>query len=560
MLRDLATSRSEVIVAAPTHVKLPFPVKTLKMDTGALALVHGPTSIFDTVPLPRARVSNDLQAALRSDFRVTTCIKLFFQWQYPDMHTFVLREAFLGDFYDADSSCIYSSAELVHAVCCVGALMSLDHDIRAWAPRFYQLARDILDAKLEEPSISSLQAFLLLGLYDIYNGRVNTGWMLTGNAFRMGLGIGFHLKPENWSVQTNEAVSDITVSVRSRIFWGSFMADRFVSLMLGRPSILQAGDATIHVSANMPPIEWIGEYTYPGTQKGDKPSYIDVSNPLTHLIKLASISDDMMRDIFASVGPKQSQEMPSVLALKIRLVHEFNQRILEWRRQLPEQLQWDRALFVAKGHDITRMPLRYFYYLVILCLNRPFVELPRQANAASAQPHSLDICKEAILDVHAAMVSFIRHHGFRRCSILIIYLCIIAATIILRLCGKAFPFGSTEGTLILEFTSVLKYTSPTWQLSDISYKKLAATLRSQFNLNLDAVLSQYAMGMSGSPALAHGSVIVGSATADAQSTTSGATLAPESHDMIDTMNTDGFGGPPVFMTTDASLWVQMMDF
>ena len=42
------------------------------------------------------------------------------------------------------------------------------------------------------------------------------------------------------------------------------MADHFISLLLGRPSILKISDASIPVTSDLPDLEWIDDFTYNG--------------------------------------------------------------------------------------------------------------------------------------------------------------------------------------------------------------------------------------------------------------------------------------------------------
>ncbi|GEQ69693.1 hypothetical protein JCM33374_g3367 [Metschnikowia sp. JCM 33374] len=436
-----------------------FPPKTFQNAKHVSVSVYGPTSIFDNESLPhRELLEEHKPASLSKNPKIIECIKLFFRWQYPDMHAFIFREAFLLDFFDPDSLAVYSSTELVYAVCSVGASMSQNPQVRESAEQFYRMSRDLVMATMDSPSISSLQAYLLLGLYDIYNHRNNSGWMLTGGALRMGLGIGFHLRPESWLIGDNKNISEITISVRSRIFWGCFMADRFVSLILGRPSVIKPDESTIHVSANMPAIQWIEPYTYPGLDPDGKIAYIDISNPISSIIKLAKISDNMMENVFS------------------------------WREELPVHLRWDRALLEARGHDTTKMFLRYYFYILLMCLNRPFVEVSKGQQSSSF--NSLVICMDALSDVHAAIYSFVKAHGPLRCSILIVYSCLIGASILLTK-TRGFSPGTTETDLFFDFMTVLRHTSITWKLSEKSFLKICATLKSEHDIDYEAEVQRH---------------------------------------------------------------------
>lgn len=541
--------------ALPTRVTGLLHAMNIANDGKYAVSVYGPTSVYNTESVPSRTVPLLTPAdSLSADATIVECIKLFFRWQYPDMHLFVFREAFLLDFFNPYSSQVYASDQLVYAICAVGSLVSEDAAIRSQAQSFYQKSQALLMQNLDSPSISSLQAFLLLGLFDVYNGRNNSGWMLTGDGLRMGFGIGFHLSPENWLVGKNEQVGHITIGVRSRIFWGSFMADRFLGLILGRPSILKMDDSTIAESINMPAIETIAEYTYPGTTDYERANYIDVSNPLKAVITLVSISDSMLRELFSnSADRKEKRE----LGYKVELLKRYNAKILDWREKLVSILQWDKTTLANHGHDHTKMFMRYFYYIVLLCLNRPFVEVSKSENPPKESTNALGICESAIDDLHLAMLSFVKHHGFNRCSILIVYSCIICISIILLTTNNRDLSAKPKfEEYFFDFMTLLKLSSKTWKLSEISYLKVRATMQSEFKLNYEVELSKFLQKKQETDDrfLMHGNSIISVSGEAGEDVSPKSFEAMSDNEFSNLMEFGGFGGPPVFMNADLSEW------
>lgn len=516
-------------------------------DENLSVAVYGPTSVFDTEKI-QAEASK--VASLNSDPVLVDCIKLFFKWQYPDMHLFVFREAFLLDFFSPKSNGVYSSAELVYAICAMGALVSEDPHINKRAGEFYTTARESLMKLTDYPTISSLQAYLLLGLYDVYNGKINSGWILSGDGFRVGFGIGFHLSPENWLVKQDEEVSDITISVRSRIFWGSFMVDRFLSLILGRPWTLKTDDSTISGSINMPAIDWIDDYTYPGTASCKAPLYIDVSNPLKNMIDLVAISDEMLLRVFPSKRAKEQRGMRQ----RILLLEEYNKKIANWRQNLPPIMQWDTEDLAKHGHDHTKMFMRFFYYIVLLCLNRPFIE---ETRGFKDSQNAMKVCEVVIKDLHTAIRSFVGSHGFQRCSFLILYSCIMCVSIIL--------LSSSGGGLIqdvsledyfFEFMTVLKLSSKTWKLSERSYNKVRLTLKNEYKVSYHDLFSRF---LEKKQTLDDGFLVQGNSIISMINTEDldPPTDLPSSGWEASYANLEelaGLGGPPVFTTTENNDW------
>lgn len=501
--------------------------------------VYGPTSVFTS---ESQSTSNRKLSVSGHNPEIVECIRLFFQWQYPDLHAFIFREAFLVDFFNPDLAGVYSSDDVVYAVCAMGALISEDASLAAKAESFYAKASDMLLQNMDNPSISSLQAHLLLGLYDVYNGRNNRGWMRTGDGFRTGFGIGFQLRPKDWAVFTEDPQDHITTDIRSRIYWGSFVVDRFLGLIMGRPSVLKKIDATMPESINMPAMANIEGFTYPGTSQYPPSMYIDVSNPLKQTIKLIEISDTMLDEIFA--GDKRQMEENS----QLKLLDKYNIAIAGWRENLPPSLSWNRQALRAHGNDHTRMFVRYFYYMVLLCLNRPFVRVAKERDDLKAVINSTAICLEAIADVHAAVSTYTNKHGFSKCSIMIIYSSIICLSLLLLIFDSFEDLQQKE--LLFEFMTVLKHTLNTWKLSESSRKKILGALRSQWNIDYEEARQEFVNHHRQKDHF--GELLPITALTDDTELE----FDPSSVGDLDpnTFYIDGLGGPPVFMASGMSDW------
>lgn len=130
------------------------------------------------------------------------------------------------------------------------------------------------------------------------------------------------------------------------------MADHFISLLLGRPSILKLSDASIPETSDLPDLSWIDDYTYAGYlklkgrhQTTAVTSYI--SDPLNQIINLINISDNMLNDIFTKsddLGGDHQGNDDTDLNLNSRWekLFQYNRQIVSWKKSLPKDLQWDR--------------------------------------------------------------------------------------------------------------------------------------------------------------------------------------------------------------------------
>lgn len=439
--------------------------------------IYGPTSVYNhyeldlrlqtTAQKREAREVTTLRA-LNCNADILHCLKLFFTWQYPDTSLFVFREAFLLDFFHPKENSLYCLSVLVLSICALGARMSDVETVYMKSISYYNEARSCLLSSFEHPSITSVQSFLLLAFYDICNGHNSTGWMLLGNAIRMGFDLGFQLSPEVWFLRTAGTLKDIDRAIRSRIYWGCFMADHFISLVLGRPSLLKLLDASIPETEDLPELDWIDDYKYiPDTDT-------NISDPLKNIINLINISDNMLNDVFTkseSEAPNdQHDHLHDDYDLQSRLskLFQYNNEIQKWRENLPQDLRWDQENLKISADNPTISCVRYYYYILLLCLNRPFVGLNKDFKDQKHLSPAF-ICSRVIDDLYIAIQRFQETHGLRRASIFIVYCSILSISVIL-LTVTTEEVGEKKKTLLNYFMGVLEECSKTWGLAEKSYR------------------------------------------------------------------------------------------
>ncbi|CAX43045.1 Ty1 enhancer activator, putative [Candida dubliniensis CD36] len=481
---------------------------------------------------------------MNKDPDILKCIQLFFIWQYPDHNMFIFREAFLIDFFNPKKNMLYCSKILILSICSLGAKMSTDETIYNRSKEFYQESKYLLLNSLHQPSITSLQSFMLLAFYDICNGQNSSGWMLSGCAMRMGYDLGFQLNPELWFVKskgennTINNLSKLDVEIRSRIYWGCYMADHFISLLLGRPSILKISDASIPVTSDLPDLEWIDDFTYNGYIKkkkskkrskskhqkeksearGEEEEEVEeeeeeeeedkkglksssekkhrhqevsyISDPLNQIINLINISDNILNDIFTKTDEEQPQEQQEKsnedLNLKSRWekLSQYNSQIMAWKKNLPKDLRWNRTKLGKTGENPTYSGIRYYYYILLLCLNRPFVGIDQDNhNHHEHQDHDhddnlspLSICLNAIDDLYESINRFQKKHGYRGGSIFIVYASILSISILL-LTNSRIQLASEQKNRLHFFMDVLYGCSKTWKLAEKSYNLITEKLK-----------------------------------------------------------------------------------
>ena len=95
--------------------------------------------------------------------------------------------------------------------------------------RFFNRAKTVVfSSLLKTGSVELVQALLLMGQYLHGSLELNSCWTIIGLANRVAQGLGLNLDPAIFTSDTIEK------EVRKRVWWGTFVIDRIVSLKVGR--------------------------------------------------------------------------------------------------------------------------------------------------------------------------------------------------------------------------------------------------------------------------------------------------------------------------------------
>jgi len=73
-----------------------------------------------------------------------------------------------------------------------------------------------------------------------------------GIAFRMAQDLGFQRDPKNWVSHDAALATSEDAEIRRRIYWGCYISDKMISLILGRPLHLAADAAEVDPLESLP--------------------------------------------------------------------------------------------------------------------------------------------------------------------------------------------------------------------------------------------------------------------------------------------------------------------
>lgn len=368
------------------------------------------------VNVNRDMTTSNLRTLSRSPM-VLPALSLFFKWLYPGHFTFIHRETFLSAlFADPSTKSYYCSKELVFAIAALGStLADKSEELYSKSQEYYNLAKTKvlnkifqMDGSTASYSSSSklaiIQTLLCLAFYDIGNGENPLAWYESGLAFRMAQEIGLHLNPEAWDDVYDDKLSQIDIEVRSRIYWGCYIADHLIAVLFGRSNSLRLSNSTIPETDELPNIDTgIEDYQY------DPQVVTSIAKPLKKIIVLSRITEVFAPKIFIHAGslPERSDYL-----------NKFNSEVSNWRRDLPEDFRLTKSTLIDFDYNPILSHVWYHYYIIVLSYNKPFIDY---------LPESKNTIEEAIEELYFLLKSFMnKFKTFQKSNIYMVYSSILA--------------------------------------------------------------------------------------------------------------------------------------
>ena len=277
---------------------------------------------------------------------------------------------------------------LVLAVCAVSARFSTHPQVgtdpaflrgEAWA----KPARDIALRRYDEPSITILTVYLILGLHEFGTCQGGRSWMFCGMAMRMAYALQLHREVDHDPmVRKSDKSSELSPTdreIRRRTMWACFLMDRFNSSGTERPSI--AIEAHIKVQLPVKESHFQMEISGPTEDLDGR-----VPNPVAeglgqvtdaranmgvaaYLIKVIALWGRVVR--YLNLGGKDRDPYP--LCHPESGFMELKEQVKDFATDLPESLKYStEALsnFAAEKLGNQFLYLHISYYQTILFLHK----------------------------------------------------------------------------------------------------------------------------------------------------------------------------------------------
>lgn len=341
---------------------------------------------------------------LHRDMELVHDLQSFFQWLYQDISSFFLpREPFLVELYHGPASGekpVFCTTALAFAA---GALGSMTRGNLERAEKLHSAALSEMGAETSSSvSIAGMQTWLLLAIWDIYAGAIDSAWVKVGVASRIceGLSLCDEGEGEGEGEAPIEGVARIAWVFRGRIFWGALLLERFVAVLWGggerrfTHEIVRQPTPTERV----PDLEWVAREGVFNFARG---MVIEVAEPLRAIVAL-------LETVSGGTGGGDSFSFS-------------DSRFAAWRNSLPPHLAWTAPSLHEKGRVPPQLVHVHFYYAY------------RLATAVAAEAVPTDaVLADAVEAADFVVAPFLAQHGAQRASVLLVCTCVAALEVILR--------------------------------------------------------------------------------------------------------------------------------
>ncbi|KAG0181777.1 hypothetical protein DFQ29_007105 [Apophysomyces sp. BC1021] len=361
--------------------------------------------------------------------------------------------------------------------------------------KYASKARSLLIHAIDEPSISNVQALVLLALHEYGCARGPRSWIMA-----LELGLNKEIDMEDDLGETQSADRWMEQELRRRLFWNIFTVDKLTSASTGRPSFLQEEDCDVFLPSDED--GWTRGQFYTETLDRSRIVHFNVrslrdSNLLGVSTSVSSVSTGGRRAqlscsahqmrLIALLGKvttfiNRGSKKKDILA-PFDPTSEFSRldrQIEDWYEQLPLHMKNTPANFERYRTNMTMDTSRYalahmLHNALIVLLHRPSLVLAESLTSDLVQPnlkefvnHSVEKCLTAVENV-TVMLKAINGSG----DIMPPFMSYISYTVATIVVNNTFSSNQEEAmhakAALSEHFRLLESMRSTWAMADKLY-------------------------------------------------------------------------------------------
>ncbi|OHE99785.1 hypothetical protein CORC01_04921 [Colletotrichum orchidophilum] len=331
-------------------------------------------------------------------------INLYFTWQDPFQHVVdrALYEEAKHSWYECEDDTPYYSEALRNAMCSLGAAFETRyHPSFITYPKslpdfFAARAKILLEIELDSPSVSTLQAMIVLRM-----------------AIRLAFDLALHKDMSPYVA--NGLLRPAEAELRRAVFWGAFTMDQTLGFYRGRPFRISMDDITVEKPAEGPsdtPVEQWLPYISPRSN-GNSPI------PLNDHGDAVSLYTIELCEIMAPLG----HTLYGNSRIPVDILQAHNERLVSrlfvWKENLPRTIQVDPE--DLEGSYLPHVLLLHMqYYQNVIHAHRPWMSssyIQPQAPQGPGYMHAQYMCIESAAAIAKLILVYERQYSLKRVHI-----------------------------------------------------------------------------------------------------------------------------------------------
>ncbi|KAI8830357.1 fungal-specific transcription factor domain-containing protein [Chytridium lagenaria] len=271
---------------------------------------------------------------------------------------------------------------------------------------FYGKARSLVMKYIETPSLSTVQALVLISHFSVVTGRMSAGWQYLSMAIDMAYSMDLHVDPET----THPHLSVVEKDVRRRTFWVCVVQDRMISTLVDRDVLVQEFPS---IRLPLPEKVWESYWDLNATNMEAGVVVPSMSDPFCALILLVNLFS-RIQDF-----TKESEALHGGLALvDSKKRAELNAALDEWfnglspvlaRRPVKDMIEvFDTNLSIDTAPPYLVIFLHVVFNTCRLMLHRPLM-MDAIKRCHSIAKHNVDfkICDMLTLETARILIEVI---------------------------------------------------------------------------------------------------------------------------------------------------------
>ncbi|KAI9932472.1 hypothetical protein ASPWEDRAFT_22249 [Aspergillus wentii DTO 134E9] len=272
-----------------------------------------------------------------------------------------------------------------------------DADEEGWrhSEIYFTMAEQRLSYEAGAPTLRSVQSRFLMVLYFLCSSRANRAWFTFGTMVQLMMCLGLHRKQ---SVSEWATPDHIVLECQKRIFWCAYTLDKYLSLILGRPRLLQDED----VDQELPT----------AVNDDDLKAMESRPQPTKDCVMNAPILHSLLSRILARAAKEQYALHSMGDAQQIEAIRSLSEDITEWKNRLPPILSGaiqPSSLIPIFRRQLTVLQLALFH--ATMFVTRPLLlrnyakDLPE---CEGLYQHYLTACVMAARNTVQLILSFVK--------------------------------------------------------------------------------------------------------------------------------------------------------